>query len=524
MTKLSSLGARRIRTLLSVGENIELRPITILLGRNSVGKSTYARLFPLLRQSAERKKRAPILWFDDLVDFGGFDQAVTRGYDSIEFLFNFTDLSNETNTTNHPYWLYPDGPCRIKLPKVNIGLTLLKSQSQSQGECFAKEISISFEGITYKLISNSNNDLEHILVNGSPVAWDKSKYQIHLEQKSILPSLIFLQKMKSEQTYWKVVPNFWQESVSELINTNTKIIKQQAQKIAASLPLSDVKTISSAAQNIPGTHIWEHIKKTITPNSSLTQNILRELGLAHLHTLLSVIDDSLRTSFKGVRYLKPLRATAERYYRRADLSVSEIDPEGKNLPIFLDSLSEWQLNDFRTWLQHSLDIDIKPVRHDAQIKLMAKGHNDVGFSNVADMGFGISQILPIAAQLWASSSIYMPRDLDRNSHTIVMEQPELHLHPAFQAKLADVFANTIKNQNNKLKNNSSTLIIETHSQQLINRLGQLVEERQLKPSDISIILFEADESAPGTSTVRSTTFDENGVLKNWPFGFFDPVY
>lgn len=526
MAKLTALGARRIRTLLDVGNAIQLRPITVLLGRNSVGKSTYARLFPLLRQSAERKKRAPILWFDELVDFGAFDQAVTRGHDTIDFTFSLEDLTSGNNRAHNFIqslnWLHLKGQIQVNLSKIDICLTLSKGEIQGRGDTFAKEVSISFDGITFKLIANGNREVEHFLIDGKPMQWDQTKFKILFEQGSILPSLIFLELKNQDRHDLSIAPNFWENSVAEFIQLHAKIPKSAAKQMAASLPVADRRTVSTAAQNIKGPHSWENFKKSITPTSSLTRTLLEKQGAAHIHVLFSLIDEALSTTFKGVRYLKPLRATAERYYRRVDLSVSEIDPEGRNLPIFLDSLPSWQLHEFRSWLRLNLKIDVEPVREGSQITLMAKGHNDISSSNVADMGFGISQVLPIAAQLWASSNRYFSLRPDQSDHIIVLEQPELHLHPAFQAKLADVFAGTIRaTSSNSPFDNNTRLIIETHSQQIVNRLGQLVEMGSIRPSDVSIILFDANELIPGTSTVRVSTFDEEGVLKNWPYGFFD---
>lgn len=66
---------------------------------------------------------------------------------------------------------------------------------------------------------------------------------------------------------------------------------------------------------------------------------------------------------------------------------------------------------------------------------MARAENDDEPFNITDMGFGISQVLPIAAQLWAINGRH--RDL-ASSSAVVIEQPELHLHPEYQARLADV--------------------------------------------------------------------------------------
>ncbi|MBK8070549.1 MAG: DUF3696 domain-containing protein [Ramlibacter sp.] len=65
-------------------------------------------------------------------------------------------------------------------------------------------------------------------------------------------------------------------------------------------------------------------------------------------------------------------------------------------------------------------------------------------------------------------------------------------------------------------------MIETHSQHLVNRLGALIEKGHLDPKDVSIILFEQDPNRADTTKIRVSEFDSEGVLRNWPFGFFDP--
>ena len=57
---------------------IELRPITILLGRNSAGKSSLTRLFPLLQESMGRATSAPVLWSSNIVDFGKISDVISR--------------------------------------------------------------------------------------------------------------------------------------------------------------------------------------------------------------------------------------------------------------------------------------------------------------------------------------------------------------------------------------------------------------------------------------------------------------
>ncbi len=101
-----------------------------------------------------------------------------------------------------------------------------------------------------------------------------------------------------------------------------------------------------------------------------------------------------------------------------------------------------------------------------------------------------------------------------------MEQPELHLHPAYQAKIADAFVNAVAEQ--MTEEDTLRLIIETHSDTILNRIGRRVREGKIRPEDVNIILFE---KKPGekTTQLRQTTFNPNGQIKEWPYGFFDPL-
>lgn len=105
---------------------------------------------------------------------------------------------------------------------------------------------------------------------------------------------------------------------------------------------------------------------------------------------------------------------------------------------------------------------------------------------------------------------------------VVVEQPELHLHPAYQAKLADVFLACVRPREPSAgATRRVDLIIETHSANLINRLGELVGEGRLSSNDVQVIVFDIEPSGGSATTMRIATFDEKGVLRNWPVGFFE---
>ncbi|HAD78216.1 MAG TPA: hypothetical protein DCF99_00635 [Flavobacteriaceae bacterium] len=96
----------------------------------------------------------------------------------------------------------------------------------------------------------------------------------------------------------------------------------------------------------------------------------------------------------------------------------------------------------------------------------------------------------------------------------VVEQPELHLHPAYQAKIADVIDKIL----DKSKLN---VVIETHSPHLIYRFGELIEENNsnISKHDIQVLIFE---EINGETKISKSVFDDEGRLQNWPIGFFQP--
>lgn len=128
-----------------------------------------------------------------------------------------------------------------------------------------------------------------------------------------------------------------------------------------------------------------------------------------------------------------------------------------------------------------------------------------------DVGIGISQVLPVLVMAYGSSG-----------KLLAMEQPEIHLHPALQAELGDVFIESA------LGERKNTFILETHSEHLILRLMRRMRESfnrkdtglpSLAPNDISVLYVEPDGTR---SIVREMPLNELGELvKSWPGGFFE---
>lgn len=526
MAILKSLGIKNLRSLKNIPP-VPISPITVLIGRNSVGKSTFARIFPLIRQSVERRKKSPILWFGDYVDFGSLSQAVHRGEKEISFEFSIKLDSNDhvNEKKDRPdFWLNEDNKLDYLVNEANITLVL----TEGENNAYPKSIFISIEDFNFEIKFSSDSDLikvDSIFINGKKCTLPSGYSAFHW-QGDVLPNIFFgkLEQKNHEngeqESFYVVARNPWK---SKIVNSvihwvHGNVSHNTIRRIASQIRLGSVKEVAKSVSQIDGPNSWrdlayysDHSKDEYSRSfqSALVAGVFPEI--------IEKIDAALKKYFSSVRYLKPLRATAERYYRKQDLAVHEIDSEGRNLPVFLDSLSHKAQLSFRDWISRSLKIDVFPQREGEQIKVMARAENDDEPFNITDMGFGISQVLPIAAQLWAINGRH--RDL-ASSSAVVIEQPELHLHPEYQARLADVFASAVKQANGRKGNTS--LIVETHSQHLVNRLGRLVEEKVLSPDDVTILLFEPSEVEDKSTSIRISTFDNDGVLKNWPFGFFEP--
>lgn len=128
------------------------------------------------------------------------------------------------------------------------------------------------------------------------------------------------------------------------------------------------------------------------------------------------------------------------------------------------------------------------------------GHRDSPNFRPTNVGFGISYTLPIVTQLIGSQ----PKDI------LIMENPEAHLHPAGQTKMGELIS--------LVASTGTQIIVETHSEHVINGIRIAVKERILK-SDQTEFYYLSKEKRD--VEVENPILDENGKFSDWPEGFFD---
>ncbi|WP_206079506.1 AAA family ATPase [Polyangium spumosum] len=454
---LEAFGVKNLRCLTDTGL-VPIRPITVLVGRNSSGKSTFLRAFPLLRQSVETPRNSPILWYHErFVDFGSLEIAANERLTepSVTFEFRLKLASKKTEATG----------------TIDIAVTLVGRDTPI----------IS----AYEFRSESMRWLWHLDDEGRVQGLAVNGKRVELQESLALGGTAFLLPtiQLGKPTAIRYLAMHESDDFEEFDSENA------------------IKSIEDVARGGP-------------PRVQMT-NVVRHLE----NMIIKLQDEALAEYMHRVAYIAPLRVRAERAYRIQNLAVDEVDPDGKNLAMFLYSLMPEEVESLAAFTREALGFEARILRTGIHVEIQVKEQGAKRFVNLVDVGFGYSEVLPLMVALW--SSYRRPENKKRRRASLLaLEQPELHLHPAHQAKLARMLAETVIES--RKTGPEARIMVETHSETLINGLGKLIYDGTLKPEDVQIVLFDLDEETR-ESVVKLAGYRENGALHDWPYGFLSPV-
>jgi len=214
---------------------------------------------------------------------------------------------------------------------------------------------------------------------------------------------------------------------------------------------------------------------------------------------------------EGLEYICPFREFPKRTYlfsgespdsvgirgqKAIDMLVMDYLTKGKERQNIIDGVSKW-LNQ----CDISSNVEVVPLtdRH-YEIRL---SHSITGESeNLADVGFGCSQILSI---LIAGFNL-------QKGQILIVEEPEIHLHPKAQAELGSFFCD--------LSKRNIQTFIETHSEHLLLRIQSHIAAGDLNPEDVKVYYVFANKNTD-RKEVEEIKLNKNGTfLTEWPEGFF----
>ena len=208
----------------------------------------------------------------------------------------------------------------------------------------------------------------------------------------------------------------------------------------------------------------------------------------------------------------PVRSKPRRTYDPAQVSS---DPEGDHVPMYLANIyarhkAIWETikNKLEKFGRNSGLFDEIRVKHfgdslgspfQLQVRKFGSGRKGP-WRNLIDAGYGISQVLPVLTELLREDKAPL----------ILLQQPELHLHPSAQAALGSLFC--------QVAAQGSQLVVETHGDYILDRVRMEIRDDNitLKPEDVSVLFFERTGQHV---LIHSLGFDEEGNILGAPIHY-----
>ena len=223
----------------------------------------------------------------------------------------------------------------------------------------------------------------------------------------------------------------------------------------------------------------------------------------------------------SIYYLGPLREYPRREYHWSGSRPSDVGERGERTVDAILSATRYDMK--RTLKPRAQGVPLRTFQeiiahwltelnliHDFRLEEIAPGTNLYRAlvwttsssvpTTLPDVGFGVSQILPALVLLY-----YVPE-----GSTVLMEQPEIHLHPAVQSGLADVMLNVAEVRNIQI-------VVESHSEHLLRRLQRRVAEQTVSADDVKLYFVSAQKDYAELSNLALNKW---GEIENWPEHFF----
>ncbi|MEW6235898.1 MAG: AAA family ATPase [Candidatus Omnitrophota bacterium] len=503
--------------------NIPLKPITLIFGPNSSGKSAIIQSLLMLKQTLTEStsKQIVLLSNGSLVDLGAYSDFISNNdktkHLKFSVVFKFPKDKESNNfipgSTCDNYSQFQDRELPEKyefletlinnFTHFKLSIDICQDQSDSKINISEIRIYLGESEESFGIFEPQENGYIQDQLYG-------------LTYKNIHPFYeLFFDRIRASEDVFKDLLEKLHIKEREFDNTYEK-------KCALGFILSCLFFLQEP-EYCPG------------PNNRINHflpedAIVERTEYAEAIHPTSILAGSAGLCFelflKNLVYLGPFRQLPERYYRVSGDMPVNVGRSGEWMPQILYHDPEKLANLNAAMKRFEIPYELKVSRlkyvdsqgneetcikqSDIFALRMLNKRNGVEAS-IRDVGFGYSQLLPIIMQ-----SILSQKEF------IIIEQPELHLHPAMQVELGDLFINSA------LGENKNKFLIETHSEHLILRLlrrirettaGELPENvSPIHPEDIAVLYVEPGEDG---SVVKEMKVDKNGEFIDWwPAGFF----
>ncbi|MBP2309811.1 DUF3696 domain-containing protein [Azospirillum melinis] len=248
--------------------------------------------------------------------------------------------------------------------------------------------------------------------------------------------------------------------------------------------------------------------RNYTPERSIAFSADAISALEKDGQLVEDLSLAIRQELERIIYLGPLRRKPERDYPWNKTKPGEVGSDGRAA---IDALlasallrgdeQNYVVNGVSYWLNKmgvAERLEIRQQGRSSRYELIV--HRDGTACNLRDVGIGISQVLPVLV-----ASYFAPV-----GSTIMLEEPEIHLHPLAQSALAELFVEVSRER--KIQ-----FLVETHSEHLFRRMQTMIAKQKILANDAAMYFVMRNNQS---AELCSLIIDDFGRVKNWPTGFF----
>lgn len=493
-------------------QSVRLAPLTLVFGPNSGGKSSILRALRFLGQWNSEQQRFP--FSGPLVNLGSFEAAVFSGDARKRFQLGLWN----TYAKGHPH-LFPVTSSKDRNVidfTFNTTEFVVNYEFDVKGDGLPFQVEIRhefrFRFPRYKLEAGHFVEKK----TGKPIEFDLFPY----EQENHTLSLLFKREVTAGEPTFHLkgwggsgLDMMWQlatadpqsQSLPETTAFNWQDYEHLEFKLENSLPtVSGHSQASSSEQQLLGQYLF---------------NCNREIHV-----------------IPRIRHVGPLRQIARGF--ETPTPDSDLAADGSNIARFLASLKPAQFDVLNSWLSLLTEgrYEVQVIRQDVGkggvdaegfrltgetlSAMFLRDHHTKTTISLQNAGVGISQVMPILAQMAAWSHLEERRGLVRRTkkpEILLVEQPELHLHPRMQAEFASILVDSIMGSGRR-DSGDRQAVIETHSEAILLRIQKLIREGKISFQDVSVLYV--DKFPGGGNLAQELRLDSQGrFIDSWPASF-----
>lgn len=441
-------------------ERRPLRPLTIVIGPNNSGKTSFIAPLLLLQQTLDAQNRATaLLTKGPLLDLGLYEDLV-RDHDPearVELTVEWHVHGDSRDSGLRPLGVHPPGAATIEFAGDEHGSVRLESLTV-------------FDTHLRQMLRRSRS------------------------KKTSRYSLTSLSKLSGFEDDNELDPSGLSPAVKE----------QQARITTAIRQARPVHFLFDGSEPI----LRSATARTQHPEDAgpVTLTVRPDRNAAAYAAIMDTVQYQLTDELRALTYIGPLRERAKRLYAVSGEMPRNVGTRGENAP---EILFRWRENDEQMdavhgWLRRFGFADqlvLKPLGAGAFSLSWRTELEHVSETAFVDMGFGLSQVLPLIVQgLFA-----------RSGSTIIAEQPEIHLNPRLQTTLAELFVAFV--------DRGVSVLTETHSEHLLLAVRRMVAEGEISADDVAIYFVHRPKR---DSVIEHVELEKNGHIpaEVWPKDFF----